>query len=182
MLKRSKLVSIIVCMLLVTLITPGIGFAYIYFSAGFVSPNFDIENRSTYSDVVTASKNAWNATPTPTVITEVPGSGHNWIDDDSYTDSWYGMYQAESLQYIITGRATKFHIKTNRRLLVDKSSNFRQSVIVHELGHALCLQDNPSATEEHKNDSIMNENRVRDTLIKPTQDDINGVNNAYGAN
>ena len=48
-------------------------------------------------------------------------------------------------------------------------------IVYHELGHAFCLDDKPSSG----NSSIMNYDRDRNTLIKPTSNDIAGVNNAY---
>jgi len=178
--KRNKKV---VCLLLAITITICFGttsFAFIYLSSGYESASIQIENRTiTYSDQFIASKNAWNATSTPAWITAVAGSGNNWIDDDVYTDTWNGEYVPVTLQYVLFGRATKFHIRLNRSLLVNESSNFRRSVIVHELGHALCLNDNPSNTINTKNNSIMNYMRDRDVLISPTQDDIDGVNDAY---
>lgn len=72
------------------------------------------------------------------------------------------------------GRATSFTIKLNRRLLVNESDYFRQSVMVHELGHALGLGDNPPESP-----SIMRYDRDRNTMISPQQDDIDGVNYYY---
>lgn len=63
----------------------------------------------------------------------------------------------------------------NRKELVSESNNWGQSVLVHEFGHAFCLDDNPSS----RNASIMNHDRTRNTLIKPTSNDIAGVNSAY---
>ena len=91
-----------------------------------------------------------------------------------FADNWYGLYETKTLQYISWGRATKFKNTLNRTTLVSKSDNFRQSVIVHELGHALCSSDNPPESL-----SIMRYNRDRETCITPQQDDINGVITNY---
>ena len=85
------------------------------------------------------------------------------------------MYTPQSRQYVFGGRAGKFKIELNRNNLVSKSDTFRSSVLVHELGHAFCLDDNPSSG----NSSIMNYDRNRNYLTWPTSDDIAGVNAAY---
>ena len=134
-----------------------------------------MENRLAYSNVYTNSVNAWNNTNTPVNIKTVPGSGHSYVISGVYNDTWYGLYTPKERQYLFTGRAGKFTIEMNRSQLVSQSDNFRQSVLVHELGHAFCLSDNPSSG----NSSIMNYDRNRNTLIKPTSNDITGVNSAY---
>lgn len=87
----------------------------------------------------------------------------------------YGLYTPQSRQYVLWGRAGKFKIELNRNTLVSESDTVRSSVLVHELGHAFCLDDNPSS----RNSSIMNYDRDRDYLTWPTSDDIAGVNAAY---
>ena len=54
-------------------------------------------------------------------------------------------------------------------------NNFVQSVLVHELGHILCLADNPSTTSS----SIMKYSRDRNTLTRPQTYDINDVNTKF---
>ena len=85
------------------------------------------------------------------------------------------MYTPRSRQYVLWGRAGKFKIELNRNTLVSESDTFRSSVLVHELGHAFCLGDNPSSG----NSSSMNYDRNRNYLTWPTSDDIAGVNAAY---
>jgi len=172
----KKIISLI--LVIVMLVSyRSISLAYINISYGSVSASVDVEERISNHTLFVNSKNAWNYTATPVWITAVPGSGHSWVIDGQYGDEWYGLYTAESLQYIFWGRATKFSIKLNRTLLVSEGDNFWQSVLVHEFGHAFCLDDNPNSSVP--NSSIMNYNRSRNTLITPQADDINGVNNAY---
>lgn len=94
------------------------------------------------------------------------------VNVNSFT---YGLYTPRSRQYVLWGRAGKFKIELNRNTLVSESDTVRSSVLVHELGHAFCLDDNPSS----RNSSIMNYDRDRDYLTWPTSDDIAGVNAAY---
>ncbi len=141
----------------------------------FTSATVEVENRLGYNSIYTKSVSAWNSTSTPVNIKTVPGSGHSYVISGVYNDTWYGMYTPKDLQYLVTGRAGKFTIELNRKQLVSESENFWQSVLVHEFGHAFCLGDNPSSG----NSSIMNYDRNRNTLIKPTGNDVTGVNNAY---
>ena len=149
-------------------------YAYISYAYGYVSDSIPIENRTSYSTAYSRAKNAWNNTATPAYIYDIAGSGHSWIHDESYSDTFIGQYNPISLQYGVSGRATKFEIKLNRTKLVGHTTNYIQSTIVHELGHALCLNDNPPQSP-----SIMRYDRNRETCITPQQDDINGVNAAY---
>ena len=147
----------------------------IYYDGGLKSATVDVENRLSNFSVYKNSVSAWNSTNTPVNIKTVPGSGHSYVIDGVYNDTWYGLYTPKNRQWIISGRAGKFTIELNRKELVSESDNFWQSVLVHELGHAFCLDDNPSSG----NSSIMNYDRNRNTLIKPTSNDIAGVNSAY---
>ena len=151
--------------------------AYIYWEYGFVTSRYDIENRLSRADVGFSARAAWNVTPTPVWITEVPGFGHNWEIDGQYAGGWYGQYTAVTQQYIFWGRATKFKIELNRTTLLGQSDNFWQSVLVHEMGHSLCLWDDPLPYSPDS--SIMNYGRNRETVNIPQSDDINGVNYAY---
>lgn len=173
---RKRLTSIILCLML-SLSFSMVAYAasYIYYAGGLKNASVEVENRLSYSTVYKNSVNVWNNTSTPVNITTVPGSGHSYVIDGVYDDTWYGLYTPKDRQYLVSGRAGKFTIELNRSQLVSESDNFRQSVLVHELGHAFCLDDNPSSG----NSSIMNYDRNRNTLIKPTSNDIAGVNNAY---
>ena len=95
----------------------------------------------------------------------------NVIYSGSYDDSWVGCYS----YYTKSGKTYKFNIYLNDRLLKDKSNNYKQSVLVHELGHALSLADNPPEAQ-----SIMRYDRNRNIMIVPQPDDIAGVKKQYG--
>ena len=149
--------------------------SYKYYDGGLKSATVNVENRLSNSTVYKNSVSAWNNTSTPVDIKTVPGSGYSYVIDGVYNDTWYGLYTPKDRQWLTSGRAGKFTIELNRKKLVSESNNFWQSVLVHELGHAFCLDDKPSSG----NSSIMNYDRDRNTLIKPTSNDIAGVNNAY---
>jgi len=172
---KKSLVLVFTCILMTTVFTT-VAFAaqYIYYDGGLLNASVEVENRLNYG-IFDYCISKWNNTSTPVNITQVPGSGHSYIISGQWDDSWYGMYTPQSRQYVFWGRAGKFKIELNRNTLVSESDTFRSSVLVHELGHAFCLSDNPSSG----NSSIMNYDRNRNYLTWPTSDDIAGVNNAY---
>lgn len=175
--KFKKKIASIILIITITISYCSFSYAYLYWDAGFVTANFEIENRLANATLGWNARSVWNATPTPVWITEVPGSGHSWETDWLYDGNWYGMYTVVTRKYIFWGRATKFKIELNRRTLLGQSNNFWQSVLVHELGHAFCLNDNPLPNSP--NSSIMNYSRDRSILITPQSDDIDGVNEFY---
>lgn len=174
--KLSKnIVPVLLCIVLTSTFTT-VAFAaeYLYYNGGLLNPAVEVEDRLDYQ-IFHSCIDEWNSTDTPVEITQVPGSGHSYIISGQWDDTWYGMYTPQSRQYVFGGRAGKFKIELNRNNLVSKSDTFRSSVLVHELGHAFCLDDNPSSG----NSSIMNYDRNRNYLTWPTSDDIAGVNAAY---
>lgn len=170
---KKGLTFIVATFALTTLMSISV-FAYSLISYGYVSKSIPIESRTSYSSEFNAARWAWNNSVSGVSIYTVAGSGHSWITDDMTTETWNGQYEAVSRQYGFWGRATKFHITINRSICVNHGSNFKQSVICHELGHALSLDDQPNSS-----DCIMGYARDRDSMITPQQDDINGVNAAY---
>lgn len=167
---------ILLCMVLTSIFTTVVFAAqYIYYDGGLRNPTVEVEDRLSYK-IFRDCIDKWNRTNTPVEITQVPGSGHSYVISGQWDDTWYGMYTPQSRQYLFWGRAGKFKIELNRNTLVSESDTFRSSVLVHELGHAFCLNDNPSSG----NSSIMNYDRDRNYLTWPTSADIAGVNAAYG--
>ena len=172
----KKILLMITLCLVMTMVFSTTVFAaqYIYYGGGLKNPTVEVENRLSYR-IYDDCVNVWNNTNTPVNIVTVPGSGHSYVISGQWEDTWYGMYTPKSRQYVFWGRAGKFKIELNRNQLVSESDTFRKSVLVHELGHAFCLDDNPSSG----NQSIMNYDRNRNYLTWPTSDDIAGVNSAY---
>jgi hypothetical protein len=64
-------------------------------------------------------------------------------------------------------------MELNQYALSGKSFNFIVSVAGHEQGHGFGLG------ESSVNPALMNQNRDRETIYKPQQDDINGINAIY---
>lgn len=135
----------------------------------------DIDIDQYYMDAYQDSVRAWNGTPTPAYIVKSDNVNHV---HEIYSESINDTYNAQFRGYwwLPNLRCTTFGIVLNDQKLKDKnkSDNYLQSVIVHEFGHAFCLADNPAESP-----SIMRHDRVRETVIEPCQDDIDGVNDAY---
>jgi predicted Zn-dependent protease len=123
---------------------------------------------SQYTQVVKNSINAWN-NAVPGVKIHLDKNAPNTIYSGNYKNNWIGYYS----YYTRKGKTYKFNIYLNNRLLSKRSYNYKQSTLVHELGHALSLADNPSAK------SIMRHDRNRNVLIAPTADDKAGVKKHY---
>ena len=99
---------------------------------------------------------------------------YHGIENYYVADSTNAYYSPGWYEYVVAGRATTFTIYLNDYNIEKKSDQYKQSVIVHELGHAFCLDDNPPESL-----SIMRYDRNREIIIIPQTDDINGVNAAY---
>ncbi len=93
----------------------------------------------------------------------------------AYLDAdWYGNITC----YPNESELESFDISLNSRRISEdttNTSNFIQSVFVHELGHTIWLRDNPPTGL----DSIMYHFRDRDTMTEPQDYDINAVNAKY---
>lgn len=164
------------CLILLSLFTFFGSFAavsaYVPYGFGYPTPRITIKNACTadYTPTFHASLAAWN-NATPTAQLTESSSSINYVTNNSYADSWVGYY---SYFYNRKKVVTRFYIRLNTRLLDSKSSNYKQSVLVHELGHALNLSDNPPTSP-----SIMRYDRNRELIYTPQADDIAGVNTMY---
>lgn len=149
--------------------------AYILITRGQVNPNLRVNSLGlapAYATAYSNSRDAWFNTYTRANIIIDNTVSDKKINSAYLADSYYGVYRPTGEGS--NGRATGFTITLNDRTVLANNS-FRQSVIVHEFGHAFSLGDNPSTG----NNSMMNYGRDRYTVVIPTQDDINGVNAAY---
>lgn len=149
-----------------------LSYSYLNQNFGWKSTSIPIRNAtsSSYTSVVKNSISAWNNSIPGKINIYLNKNAPNTIYSGNYADSWIGYYSF----YTKNNKTYKFNIYLNNRLLSKKSSNYKQSTLVHELGHALSLADNPPSSP-----SIMRYDRNRNTLITPQKDDINGVKNFY---
>jgi hypothetical protein len=174
---KKKVVMLLLTMIFLLSCT-GITYAYTYYGSGHNIAHFHLQNDCTttlYNTAITSSKSAWTNTSTPVYFLSSNDTDHyHGIENYSYADTTNAYYSPSWWEYIFFGRATVFTIYLNDYKLSNATDNYRQSVIVHELGHAFCLDDNPAESP-----SIMRYDRNRETMIVPQQDDIDGVNEYY---
>lgn len=126
---------------------------------------------SEYRPIIEASIKAWNNVH-PKIKIYYSSKASNVIYIGEYKESWVGYYS-----YYLNKKkqVTRFNIYINDRLVKSKTNNYKQSVLVHELGHALSLADNPGNTKG----TIMSYSRNRNKMITPQADDIAGVKKTY---
>ena len=170
--RRNILVAITILFILIAI--PTASKAYVHYRNGYyrsiVNVNALILQSTKYTTPYRNSMAAWN-TATSRIRWGNANASQNVIraiDNNTYT--WYGIYNPYDLKS--NGRAGRFIIRINDQR-IPANNNFRQSIIVHEMGHALCLGHTTSST------SIMSYNRNRYSIIKPNADDVKGVNYAY---
>ena len=121
---------------------------------------------STWQTPMNKALSNWNATYSPVYLNKSTNSGST-ITVKSYTDTWLGYYQKCG--------PTCMYIRLNSRTISNNASNFSnyvQSVLVHEYGHALGLAHQSSS-------SIMYTSRNRNTMTSPTSKDVTNVRKAY---
>ncbi len=171
-LKRNIVIAMMMLLILITI--PTVSKAYVNYRHGYyhsiVNVNALILQSTKYTTPYRNSMAAWNGATSRIRWGNVNASQNviRAIDNNTYT--WFGIYNAYDLKP--NGRAGRFIIRINDER-IRANNNFRQSVIVHEMGHALCLDHTTSST------SIMSYNRDRYRIIKPNADDVRGVNYAY---
>ncbi|WP_250443148.1 matrixin family metalloprotease [Actinotalea sp. C106] len=109
----------------------------------------------------------WNATYSPVSLTK-KSSSTSTVTAASYSANWYGYYQACG--------GTCLYIRLNSRTISKDSANQKNyvtSVLVHEYGHALNLGHRDGQS------SIMNRQRNRNTMVKPSSSDVTNVIRAF---
>lgn len=127
-------------------------------------------NSTWWNNVFQAATN-WSATNSQTnAIIGTSTSSDNVVYAASYAVSWYGAYTP--LTHSSTN-TTSFKVQLNSRTInrdCTDFNNFVTSVMVHELGHALGINDRYNVST-----CIMGSTRDRNTLTTPQSDDIAGV-------
>lgn len=145
--------------------------AYVKYDRGMSTSTFTVNNRCTgdYKIAVDNAINEWNKVSVVTITQS--SNSNNIIENATYEAEWAGYYTPSTHK-----KKRSFNIKLNNKHLDSRSFNTKQSVAIHELGHALSLADNPPETQ-----SIMRYDRNRDTMIAPQDDDIKGVIEIYSS-
>ena len=129
-----------------------------YFASGFGAGFFyvnDYSYNTTYQPAMDQAIVNWNNAAAPVDIQKIAGG--NTVTAASYAETWYGYY---------TRQTTSFTIQLNSRVISSSCTNVSNcitSVFVHELGHALYLDDNPPVAS-----SIMLSSRNRNVMTTPS--------------
>ncbi len=142
-----------------------------YYSNGQSVPRLTIYPYSYNSTWQTPLNNAisnWNATYSPVRLTK-QSDAVSTVTAASYSDTWFGLYTSCSPNNCM-------YISLNARTISASAVNFGNfvtSVTVHEYGHALKLGHRDGQ------DSIMNRNRPRNSMVSPSSSDVVNVRNNY---
>ncbi len=95
----------------------------------------------------------------------------NYIKSAKKEDSFFGQYSVLKTNSATNNRATQFSILINTRTVPSsKSNNFIHSVICHELGHSLGLDDINGSGKD-----LMDHDRNREKITSPSSDDVTGA-------
>ena len=114
------------------------------------------------------------------------GAKVSFLDQTTSANAAYAIPLATTSYGIMTPLSVsgsvlnKFKIELNTTAISNDAinlSNFTQSVFVHELGHTVWLDDNPTLLPGQT--SIMDYFRPRNTMITPQSLDINNVRSKY---
>ncbi|MDF2539397.1 MAG: hypothetical protein K0S76_2418 [Herbinix sp.] len=118
--------------------------------------------------------NSWNSSNTSINFYKCSNT------NNKITVSPFSFNEVGKLKPIIVSgtELVEFEIQLNSTTITNNAvnlNNYIQSVFVHELGHAIWLEGNPTTTE----DSIMKYSRNRNTMIAPSSFDEASVNMKY---
>lgn len=163
----KKILSVILLSSLFLCTMQSAVFAYVLEGFGHYSSYFSVENNLTsFSSNWGSSRNAWNnACSKVNISTGITYGEVHSIDQYVISDSYYGMTAMLGNDFFIT-------INSNKCTTANV-----QSVIVHELGHILNLNDNNNILVYPV--PIMSNYRNREVVKTPQPDDIAGVNISY---
>lgn len=144
MLKKKYIILLCLAFLMTTAFT-SIAFAYSLITYGYADPDVDYYNGnglgSTYTTPMSGAMSAWNNCSIPCSVSTSSASA-NYLVTFTQPAYWAGYYSVlassnDDPQYT----ATWFEIGMNSDYFPGATANERQSVCVHELGHAMGLND-----------------------------------------
>ena len=129
----------------------------------------------TWNTGVSKAINNWNTNVGTTHVRFYETSQcANKILVQNSSDTWYGTTGVSRRGSSIS----TYTIIINKRRVSEDAvnlTNFIQSVMCHEMGHCIYLDDNPSSSVS----SIMNYSRNRDMMTSPTTYDVRNVASKY---
>ncbi|GGN94309.1 hypothetical protein GCM10010112_83490 [Actinoplanes lobatus] len=169
--------------------------AYSLLGCKFTSGNLKWQPKianSTYTTAATAAINDWNSTSTHFNFTQVSSGANVHVADGNYGATWMGnsfsgitlnSTQKNPVTNSCSGGTWDTTMVTwwNRHYTDSYTSAQRETIMVHEIGHALGLAHTASASSCSA--PVMSVNI--DSLVPscgrmaPRQDDINGANALY---
>lgn len=112
------------------------------------------------------AQNSWNSARIGITITH---PGVNKLYTGYRYDSWFGKYDVQLLGGPADHKATKFEIQINTRQCDALSAVGKQSVVAHELGHAIGLYEGNVAN------MLMWNGRDHNAVYVPKSDDKIGA-------
>ncbi len=91
-----------------------------------------------------------------------------------YDEDWYGItkFPDRTEENTSDVNVSSANICINKSIMPD-NDNFRKSIIAHEIGHLMNLNDNPFVV--NPNDSLMHYDRDRTVVFSPQPFDINNI-------
>lgn len=139
------------------------------------SPRFTVEDCTDgkYTKEIFLAVAAWNCSSDDIFIQIVEESPNKIYYQYCENENWYGFYEPQYTNFL---HIDSFTITLNDWSMQYLTENMKVSTLVHELGHALSLADNPIFTTS--DESIMNYSRNRNNYM-PRQYDIKKVENFY---
>lgn len=133
---------------------------------------FDSDLSSMYRTTISDSISEWNSKSISPVNFYTKLDSNNAVYEYlTIGTGIYGVYIPRGVSGNPKHSSTGFHIAFSKAMCegFNKTWKTRQSVGVHELGHATGLGDLQSGS------CIMNQNRNRESIYIPKTDDVNGV-------
>lgn len=179
--KRNIILCLLICIICFSSsITALAATHYLLTGKGYSTASIKINSdavSSQYTYRLDDAIDAWNNSGADVDITISKYSGNTIKTKTLANETFYGEYAWNYIHVVpFTGRVRQFDITIN---LATCTSKEMQSTMVHELGHALNLDDNPCNTTSDKDKSVMNYGRDRTVTKKPTSWDIEGVKASY---
>jgi hypothetical protein len=168
--RRNVLILVIVAFMASILLTSGAQ-AHVLWNYGFYSKTIPIDLTtyvgSDYLNAASRAQSAWNSAGVGIAVSHSTYYG-NKLFTGLYGYEWYGAYHVSYLGGSTYHQTTGFYIQVNTMLCDALSTYAKQSVVGHELGHAVGLENCSSV-------ALMNTSRNRDSVYYPMWDDRMGA-------
>lgn len=131
---------------------------------------------SLWFPLIQESAEIWNNSASNTNITVGTSDSPFTCEVISRVVLWNGRVTPN---YGPSGEVLSIEMEINSNKCLSMGNNAKKSVITHEIGHFLALDDNPPVSSNY---SLMNHSRNRDVVYEPQPYDIMNVNYIYSIN